>query len=358
MIVFRVDSSFQIGSGHVMRCLTLADEFRLLGFEITFVCRVHQGNLNSLIESRGYQVFELGVQANNNHHENKNIYSEWLGAAWTRDANDFISIIKDLQPDIILVDHYALDYRWEHKIKLNTKKLVVIDDLANRPHFCDILIDQTLNRKVNDYRTLVPKNCRLLLGTSYAMLRPDFREWRNVSIENKKYNNMSTVLISLGGVDRDNITSDVMRALSDSEIKISSMVVIMGKNAPHLEHIKQLKSEMKIPTIVLSNIDNMAELMAKSDFAIGAAGATSWERCCMGLPTFMVVLADNQKEIASQLEISGAICLVNKPIYSTLVHMLKRISKEEIERMSWFAKELVDGYGASRVVNEVLSYEC
>lgn len=354
-IAIRVDSSYQIGIGHLMRCLTLAEELRKNRVETSFICRNHAGNLNSLIISKGFSLFELDEPCNDSNRDYFS-YSSWLGVSYRSDAEQVVALLKDINPTEVIVDHYALDHRWESMIGEHVKKIIVIDDLANRNHNCDILIDQTLNRSRLDYQALVRNDCNLLLGTKYALLRDEFSQWRKESLKRKKFSTRK-VLLSLGGIDKDNMTSLLMRVLNENNLELDSLTVVMGQNAPCLNEVLSLKQEMHIPTEVLTGVSNMAELMANCDLAIGAAGSTSWERCCLGLPSYMLVLADNQKEIAEQLMECGAAKLVQDPIESNLVKMLKEVDKKTLNQMSLSSRNLVDGLGVARVVEKVLHDE-
>src|SRR5690606_35975420 len=190
-------------------------------------------------------------------------------------------------PDWLIVDHYALDARWESQQKDFCGRLAVIDDLASRPHSCDLLLDQNLGRRMQDYSHLVADNCELLIGPDYALLRPEFISARKHSLERREKPVLRNLLISMGGVDKDNVTSHVLEALKPCLLPNDTRIsVVMGANAPWAGLVQQQAAMMPWCTEVVFNVDNMAQRMAESDFAIGAAGSTSWERCCLGLPAF------------------------------------------------------------------------
>ena len=171
-VVFRVDSSLQIGSGHVMRCLTLAEGLRKNGADVIFICRKLTGNLASKISDSGFKVFELKL-SDKKIIDDKLFHSKWLEVTQLLDSEQSKEIIKNIKPDWLIVDHYALDHEWELKLKPYVKYVMVIDDLADRRHECDLLLDQTLGRKKEDYDELVPKLCKMLLGTSFCLLRSE-----------------------------------------------------------------------------------------------------------------------------------------------------------------------------------------
>lgn len=327
IVALRADASIEIGSGHIMRCLTLAEALSAeLQATCHFICREHKSNLITFIESKGFEVIRL---PHNNNHINTTdslAHSKWLGTTQKNDAATCESALKLMQPDWLIVDHYAIDAQWEIQLKPYYKKLFVIDDLADRNHITDVLLDQNFGRKEEDYSRLVPKQCKLFIGPEYALLRPEFSQWREHSLARRKNIEAPKFwLINLGGVDKDNITSKVLLALSRrSLLPDTHITVVMGTSAPHTESIKNLAKSMPWPCEVLINVSNMAELMANADIAVGAAGSTSWERICLGLPTILLTLAANQQEIAQRLLKSGSVWLSStENIQQTLNRILE-----------------------------------
>ncbi len=175
-IVFRVDASLQIGSGHIMRCLTLADELVRRGADIIFVCRERLGNLINLIEAKRYQVIRLPQAQVEYIATTDDLYhAEWLGVSWEQDASDTIAVLGDEKPEWLVIDHYAIDRRWEQKLRPHVGKIMVIDDLADRPHDCDLILDQNLYQEMDKrYVNNVPESCQKLFGPKFALLRPEF----------------------------------------------------------------------------------------------------------------------------------------------------------------------------------------
>ncbi|HEJ1615562.1 TPA: UDP-2,4-diacetamido-2,4,6-trideoxy-beta-L-altropyranose hydrolase [Pseudomonas aeruginosa] len=309
-VAFRVDASLDIGNGHVMRCLTLASYLRELGGESLFICRDHPGNLISLISDKGFSVNILPVEPFTPTSEDG--YESWLGATQERDSEVCKKILREFSPDWLVVDHYGLGARWEISVKPFFKYLFVIDDLANRPHVCDVLLDQNLGRKVCDYLGLVPTGCRLLVGVRYALLRPEFPKLRDFSLQRRRQPCVNKLLVTMGGVDQPNATGLVLHALLGSSLPEDCQVsVIMGANAPWLEKVKLEAARLPWQVEVSVNVDDMAQRMASSDLIIGAAGSTSWERCCLGVPSILVVLAENQRIAASALRDCGAVKLLD-----------------------------------------------
>ena len=307
-VVFRADASLQMGTGHVMRCLTLAQALKDNGVNIEFICRKHDGNLIDKIRLNGFNVHELEVLEEV---DDKLAHSHWLGATQQQDADDCIGILKLEKIDWLIVDHYALDEQWQKRLKPCYEKLMVIDDLADRKHECDILLDQNFGRSSQDYKELVPISAKLLMGSKYVLLRPEFEKYRTNSLNRRKDGKFKKLLVNMGGVDPDNITGKVLERLQIAKLpKDVEFTIVMGKTAPHLANVITSANNLPYKSKVKVDIDNMAELMADADIAIGASGATTWERCCLGLPTIQLITAYNQEFIAQKLNKINAIKLV------------------------------------------------
>lgn len=361
-IVFRADASLTIGSGHVMRCLTLAEEFGINRAQCKFVCKKQEGDLISLIESRGFSVSILSSQEDeileNDSNDNMALHDYLPKVSWRQDAQDTLSSLKKLKPDWIIVDHYALDYRWEELLIPNCRKMMVIDDLGDRKHRCDILLDQNLGRHATNYEKLVPDHCRVLAGTEYALLRPEFFTHRPLSLVRRKDSRLERILITMGGVDSGNVTSMVLETINTLELPdLTSIHIVLGSACPWIEEIRALSSSARYQTEVFVDVRNIAELMSECDLAIGAAGSTSWERCCLGVPTVLMVLAPNQKEAAHELINQGAAeCVrLDKDFAKTLARTINELSSrpEKLRLISKRASALVDGRGLERVMGEM-----
>ena len=355
-VVFRTDASIQIGTGHVMRCLTLADALAANGAQCRFICREHPGNLIEYIRNKGHAVHSLpmgtGADADLAH-------SAWLGTTQAQDAQSCAPLMATLQPDWLVVDHYALGARWESPLAMHCGQTMVIDDLADRPHACSLLLDQTFGRQADDYRPLVPDNCILLCGSSYALLRPEFAALRPYSLQRRTQPKLKHLLITLGGVDKDNITAQVLNTLRTSPLPVDcTITVVMGSTAPWLADVQQQAQSMPWPTTVCVGSSNMAQLMADSDLAIGAAGATSWERCCLGLPTVMMALADNQRYAAGLLEKAEAarILQLDKNLPSQLSRLIDEVTLSErlLSCLTEGASVITDGEGVRRIADYLL----
>ncbi len=276
LIVFRCDGSPEIGSGHVMRCLTLAQTLRKKKYEIVFL-----SSEETLKTVPALRDNEFSVQ-----HEEKLEYADWL-----------------------IVDHYGLDTSYESNARNWTKNIMVIDDLADRSHDCDVLLDQTYGRKTADYKALVPDGCKILTGAQYALLREEFSELRQGM--NRDFSNADRILISFGGVNPKSSTEYALSMIEKYKNKSLHIDVVTSSGAKSLSSIK--KEVEKIKDMAFHTIDlhldtpDMAALMTKADLCIGAGGTTSWERCCLKLPSITLELADNQKFVLESLGKAGAI---------------------------------------------------
>jgi len=348
-VVIRADASLQMGTGHIMRCLTLAEALKKEAVEVEFICREHEGNLIERIKLQDFKVHVLPLSQNIAIDDG--LYgSQWLGANQQEDAALCLPILEKIKPDWLIVDHYSLDQTWQSVLAECFSKLMVIDDLANRKHQCDILLDQTYGRKESDYTGLVPKRSLLLLGSEYALLRPEFTEWREYSLQRRIKPTFKKLLITMGGVDADNVTGELLDVLKGCSLpKELEINIVMGATAPHLKKIQQQAELLPYKTNVLVDVSNMAEIMANADLAIGAAGATTWERCCLGLPTIQIVIALNQRLIAELIDNVGAALCLGIEQLDQLCNYISKV-KNKREQLTVCSSKIVDGTGAIQVV--------
>lgn len=357
-VLFRADASLEIGTGHIMRCLTLADALRTRGGECTFVSRPHKGHLLELIAKRGHSTIALPTNSQDFIAPNKPAHAAWLGAAWRADVEQTRQALSGHKVDWLVVDHYALDHQWEHSMRDIAEQIMVIDDLADRSHDCDLLLDQNLGRNVKDYDGMLPKHAKTFVGPRYALLRPEFVQARPLSLARRGKATLTNLLITLGGVDKDNVTGKVLEALHAAPLPADlKITVVMGPHAPWLNNVTELSAQMPWPTKVLSDVSNMAELMINHDLAIGAAGATSWERCCLGVPTIITVLAENQITTALALERSGAALVADQIelIPSILQKLMSDQGQGKLVALSEQASVLTDGLGVQHFSNLICS---
>lgn len=320
-IVFRCDASQRIGSGHVMRCLTLAGHLRQQQAECLFVCREHPGHLLALIRARGFVALVLPApteQATAGA-DSSLAHADWLGVAQEQDAQECLATLQAAAMltapiDWLVVDHYALDHRWERLLRPHCRRLLVIDDLADRAHDCDLLLDQNLGRTPADYATQLPALAIRLIGPRYALLREEFAAWRSASLARHRSQPPEHLLIALGGVDQDNLSGQLLAQLEHCALPATCRVtVVLGRNAPHLAALRRQASQLARPCQVLAGIDNMAEALASCDLALGAAGGSAWERVALGVPTLLLILADNQRDGAAALVEHGLAIALNGP---------------------------------------------
>jgi len=352
-IIFRVDSSIQIGSGHVMRCLTLAQELRKKA-NVQFICRKRKGSLIKKIKSKGFAVFELdGVVARENVDEP--LIVDWLGTTQGQDARDCAPILEKIKPDWLIVDHYGIDKYWQNKLKKYYKKLLVIDDLANREHNCDLLLDQNFYKDANArYKKLIFSKCKMLLGPGYALLRKEFLTTTSNLIDES----LDKILVYFGGSDIKNNTLKVLQAIQSCKQANISVDVVIGPDSPYRKDILNFSSKMANVTC-FDFVENIAEMMSNSDLYIGSAGTTTWERCCMGLPSIVIGIAENQIKPMEEMELAGMTFFLGseKNVDSSdILRLLDNIvdSPSVLVEMSMKNLALVDGYGASRCASEML----
>lgn len=360
LVVFRTDASIQIGTGHIMRCLTLADEMARQGHECLFICREHLGHLGHLVVGKNHKLILLPTLTDTplqRHRSPADDYTSWLGALWQEDARQTLDAISPLNPDWLIVDHYALDSEWESTLSSAVKKIMVIDDLANRPHECALMLDQNLGCVTSDYDGLLPGKCQRLIGPRYALLRPEFAALREQSLKRRKNPEIKRILISFGGVDRDNVTGQILTALSRSSLPDGTALdIIMGVSAPHSNEVRQQAAELRFKATVSVNVQDMAQRMCQADLSIGAVGSTSWERCCLGLPSILVVLAENQRSAAEALKNSGAVIIPKSgmAVRAELESLLSSPNTErKLIRMTELGSAMVQGDGCKKVVKKL-----
>ncbi|MBD1564520.1 UDP-2,4-diacetamido-2,4,6-trideoxy-beta-L-altropyranose hydrolase [Vibrio sp. S12_S33] len=349
-VVFRVDASLLIGSGHVMRCLVLADQLKQKAYDVTFACTPLEGDMRSFIQQRGFGVITLPAPQQVVAPLHDADYVAWLQKSLAQDVSDFVAAVGSA--DLVVTDHYAIDEQWQHSVKQAMNcRLLAIDDLA-RVHCADVVLDQTLGRAEADYRGCASV---VLAGSEYAMLQPAFAKKRELALSRKLVSEPSKVLISMGGVDAPNATLKVLESLVPNVH--ANFTVLLSPRAPHYKEVKQWCAEHHFVTH-LDFVSDMASLMLAHDVAIGAPGTTSWERACLGLPNLIVPLADNQKLISQQLVDCQAAIKVEVEDISTRVVSAYSALIERWHEMKLANLALCDGRGVRRValiINELLT---
>ena len=361
-VVFRVDSSTQIGSGHVMRCLTLADRLKALGAQCLFVCRDHVGNAGNLIIDRGHrvsllpepEVLDCGLVTSEFQD-----YARWIGAPWHEDAVQTKQIVDDFSSDWVVVDHYGLDARWENWVSAGTAQILVIDDLNNRRHSCALLLDQNVieNSAFDSYRNLTPESCELLLGPQFALLRPEYAQFSNALPA--RGGSVNRVLVFVGGSDPFHLTEQYLRVLSKPCFADLFVDAVVGANHPDPDRVARIAEE-RGRVRLYSGLPTLAGLMTRADFMLGAGGSTNWERFCLGVPAIVVGVAQNQIEINRQLNRLGLICFLG-PADEVTDKIIECEFAAQLEDSVFLANQskqmqrLVDGLGATKVAHKMIA---
>ena len=360
MIFFRSDASDIIGTGHVVRCLTLAKGLRKFGKKCQFICRDHDGNLIHKIKQDGFDVRVISnnkkLTFKNDKDDSMPFHANWLGASWEDDAEETMKLIHKDEVDLIVVDHYSIDNRWEEKLRLNSKKIMVIDDLADRSHDCDILLDQNLIKNYESrYDNLIPIKCTTLLGPKYALLQDEYQRLHKHS--KPRIRNIKRILIFFGGSDQNNLTGltlSIFLKLNRPDIKLD--IVLDSKSKYKNEIQAMIKQHSNIA--MYSNLPSIAYLMHKADLSIGAGGSTTWERCCLGLPAILIVTGLNQEKIAASMKSNGAalILKLNIDLEKNILEALRYVleDKDLHYQMSKKAFSICDGKGINRVIKKII----
>ena len=291
-VLFRVDATVSLGTGHLMRCLTLADALASRQIEIAFAGRISPASLAQSILRKGYRFVSIDEPTD----------GVLLDAKATQQA-----ISETLQGRVswIVVDHYGLDAQWERLVRPVAARIMVIDDLANRQHDCDLLLDQNFYVELEKrYLGLVPDTARCLLGPDYVLLRPEFAEARQRL--RHRDGSVQRLVVFFGGSDPTNQTQQALEGIQALGRPDISVDVIVGGANPFRNEIEAFCASRSWATYHCQ-ISNMAELIAAADLGIGAGGAAMWERCALGLPTLTVVFADNQVRTTEDVAKTGAI---------------------------------------------------
>lgn len=309
-IFFRTDASLKIGIGHVMRCLTLAQALRDRGAHCRFICREHPGNLLEWTRQAGFESIALPLSDKRSHidlpaDEPVLSHAEWLGTDWQTDASQTIASLGDCHPDWFIVDHYSLDHRWESQLRTVCEKIMVIDDLADRCHDADVLLDQNFYcDQDRRYQGWLPKHCKTLLGLGYVLLRKEFANAKKG--QRTRDGRVKRILVFFGGSDPKNQTQTVLDALKIMRLRDIAVDVVVTQSNPNRHTIKILCDQLPGVTYYC-NASNMAELIVNADLGIGAGGSAMWERCYLGLPTITVVFAKNQVRTTEDVAKFGVI---------------------------------------------------
>lgn len=349
-VALRVDASGQIGTGHFMRCLTLADSLRERGVRTRFVSRHLPEHLRSKLVEKGHEFAQLDADQNGTALDEL-AHAPWLGVSQPQDAIASIQALSDQHWDWLIVDHYALDTRWESLLRQSADKILAIDDIADRQHDCDVLLDPNLYADMETrYASKAPAHCQLLLGPRYALLRDEFGGLHEQI--KPRSGPAKRVLVFFGGVDADNHTGQAIEVLAQMDVSDLHVDVVIGAQHPSCRQIQTECTRYGFDCHVQT--DKMAELMAAADLAIGAGGAATWERCCLGLPALVICTADNQRQQVKDAARRGL--LYSPEIAGDLTQVIGRHALALIENsnlrllISDNGMQMVDGRGVSRVL--------
>lgn len=280
-------------------------------------------------------------------------YASWLGDDWQSDAVAVKDWLANHPADWLIVDHYAIDRRWEQAVSPVVKKLLVIDDLADRPHQADVLLDQNLGRQHADYQRLVDSDTRLLIGPEFALLRPEFALWRGASLARRALPNWQSILVMMGGADLPNFSQKVLLELNKAKLPPEAKItVVLGQAAPWEANLRNVIPIMRVPTELRIGVNNMAEIMAEADVAIAAAGSAAWERCCVGLPTIQLVLAENQRKSAIALAEAGAVIALDEVM--RIGEVVTELTAETLQSLSLHSQQICQGDGVAKVASLII----
>ena len=354
-VVFRADASTRMGTGHVTRCATLAAALQARGAQTSMICREHEGNLIAAL--REATPVSVLTAPNRSHAEAGDDYAEWLGLTESADADEAVAALHGDKPDWLVVDNYALGTAWEQRLRPHAARLMVIDDLADRAHDCDALLDQNFSAEgERRHQGLVPRHCRLMVGPRFALLAPVYASHHRS--QRPRDGQVRRVLVYFGGADPSNLSGQALTALSAPEFSDLDVDLVIGTNHPQREALGR-QADARPRTSTYGTRPDLADLMEQADLAVGAGGGTTWERMCLGLPSLVVSLAENQRSICESLAAAGLIAYLGnaRSIGAAQIREGLRSLVADPERLvalSSRGRQLVDGLGASRVADVML----
>ncbi|NQT69557.1 MAG: UDP-2,4-diacetamido-2,4,6-trideoxy-beta-L-altropyranose hydrolase [Desulfobacteraceae bacterium] len=345
-IVFRADADTSMGTGHLMRCLALAQAWQDTGGQATFLTVSNSLMLNGRLQSEGMVVKHLKTPL-----------------AGYEDALQTAALAKEINASWIVLDGYQFDGVYQKTLKDKGVSLLFIDDFGHAGHYsADIVLNQGIHAATNLYPHKEPYT-QLLLGLRYALLRREFLSYQGWKRENPDV--ARKILVTLGGGDPDNVTKKVVRAIQQLEAENLEVFVVVGSNNPHYEELESIAGPSPFYISLLQNVTDMPALMAWADMAVSAGGGTCLEMAYMGLPNIVMVLAENQQGNAESLGSSGI--SINSGWHNEvdelgLAKTLSMLISNQMLRkeMSAKAQELVDGTGTSHISSLIdkLSRQC
>lgn len=343
-MIVRADAGPEMGGGHLMRCLALAQEWEARGGRAFFLSHCTLDALRERVETAGIGFIEIGKP-----HPAPGDLATTL-ATLERIGKESSGSRRNW----VVLDGYHFDRLYQQKLTEVADRLMVVDDNAdNGPYHANAILNQ--NRHADRLEYDCDTDTELLLGTRYALLRPEFRQWREWTREINKDRLNVLVTLGLGADDRDNVTLTVLRALNRVEIPGIKARVAISSAHPHLVELEELAAQSKHVVSLLIDVTNMPEQMAWADVAVSAAGSTSWELAFMGLPSILVVAADNQRKLAERLAKENAAINLGKSENVSVSNVCEASTSllddpGRREAMSSKGRDMVDAEGARRVV--------
>ena len=326
-LVFRTDADAQTGTGHLMRCLALSQNWLGRGREVTFITYCESETLRKRLSSEGIQVIMLEKS-----HPNP---TDWEITS---------RVLREYSDAWVVLDGYHFDSKYQNRVKNTGHRLMVIDDTAHlSQYYADILLNQNLFAEKLEY--CFGTATRTLFGTRYVLLRPEFLVWRGWK---RAIPDMAhKILVTLGGSDPNNATLKIIEAIKAANIFDLEVKIVVGASNLHIYNLKDAVSSAQCKMIILHNVANMAELMSWADLAVAAGGTTCWEMAFMKLPFISVVLANNQIKISSAIEEAGIAVSCGWHNQINILSLAKRLSlliqdKSGRQMMSIKGAELVD----------------
>lgn len=336
-VSFRVDASEALGAGHLVRCLVLADAIAARGGRCTFFLRQVNKYVERLLKNNTHEVCSLDIAEASTPEE---------------DAEAVVQKMPQIA-DWLVSDHYGLDARWERIVRVKAKRILVIDDLADRPHDCDLLVDPGLGRLISDYAGLMDRQADMLLGTRYAILRPAFADYHNTA---PMWPTVCRAHVFFGGGSPATWLPAYVNAMLKAVPALNVSAVGFADEGAMAQQIAIYGSRLKWSRYV----DEMAPEYSQCDIAIGSPGTATWERACVGLPSSLIATANNQIPILHDLERQGfcrylgAAWEFDEPKFAELLKDFLQ-DRASLEAMRLLGVSSVDGNGAQRIVKKLFS---
>lgn len=350
-VLFRADASDLIGSGHVMRCLSLAGAIRARGKTALFVARSLPSALQARVRAAGHEVVMLGPDGGQN--DRPLAHAHWLAASWQADAAATRQVADAAQPQWIVVDHYGLDAPWEAHLAAPGRQLAAIDDLADRPHATQLLLDQNFHSE-DLYAPLTPPGCRLLLGPRYALLRPEFA---TAAAERTFAGSPLSYLVAFSGADLAHQALLAVTVLAQTVRADDRVQVVINRQNADLPVIAAIADQSGFALTL--DATALAPLMDAADIAIGAGGGMLWERAARGLPAVAIAIADNQRAQVKEAAARGMVLAADCQSLTAdgLHQMVESLRADPLarERLSRSSRKTVDGRGAVRVAQHLFA---